>query len=94
MIKWLEAGANIEKFPKIAEADKSTLLVGGPEGVWLYENSPYPMKLRNKFFAIGSGSDAAMAAWCDFHDDVYQQLGALAWMQAEYVERHIKERSI
>lgn len=60
--KWLEAGSAVDTFPKIAEADKANLLIAGPDGLFLYENSPHPMRLENKFFAIGSGGDAAMAA--------------------------------
>ena len=60
--KWLESGADVEMFPKIAESDKANVLVAGPNGLFLYENSPHPMQLENKFFAIGSGGDAAMAA--------------------------------
>jgi hypothetical protein len=40
---------------------------------------------------IGTGftSDGMrMAAWFDLNPDVYQTLGALAWLQAEYVHRH------
>lgn len=40
---------------------------------------------------IGTGftSDGLrMATWCDSHDDVYQMLGGLAWLQAEYIKRH------
>lgn len=40
---------------------------------------------------IGTGftSDGLrLATWCDNHDDVYQMLGAIAWLQAEYIKRH------
>ena len=57
---WLESGADPEKFPKIAEQDKANLLVAGPRGLYLYENSPFPMRLENSFFAIGSGGEVAM----------------------------------
>lgn len=60
--KWLEAGADVDAFPKIAESDKANVLVAGPDGLFLYENSPHPLRLDNNFFAIGSGGDAAMAA--------------------------------
>jgi hypothetical protein len=29
-----------------------------------------------------------MVMWADHHPDVYQMLGALAWLQHEYVHRH------
>jgi hypothetical protein len=34
------------------------------------------------------GEGLRVATWADFHDDVYQMLGALAWLQAEYTHRH------
>jgi hypothetical protein len=40
---------------------------------------------------IGTGftSDGLrLATWCDLHDDVYQMLGSLEWLKAEYIERH------
>ena len=41
------------------------------------------------FVGTGFTRDGLRAAtWGDFHSDVYQMLGALAWLQAEYVERH------
>jgi len=35
-----------------------------------------------------TGDGMRLALWCDTHEDVYQMLGALAWLQAEYIERH------
>lgn len=40
---------------------------------------------------VGSGftSDGMrVSTWGDFHDDVYQMLGAIEWLKAEYLERH------
>ena len=59
--QWLVSGADSARFPNIAEADKANVLVAGPDGLFVYENSPFPMRLENKFFALGSGGDAAMA---------------------------------
>lgn len=40
------------------------------------------------FIGTGFTNDGLrMAVWCDYHQDVYQQLGALAWLQHEYVAR-------
>jgi len=36
------------------------------------------------------GNSLRVSTWCDYHQDVYQQLGALAWLQHEYVERQTK----
>lgn len=41
------------------------------------------------FIGTGYTADNMRAAlWCDQHPDVYAMLGALAWLQAEYVHRH------
>lgn len=42
------------------------------------------------FIGTGFGDDgkSRFAHWSDSHDDVYQMLGALAWLQHEYVARH------
>ena len=43
---------------------------------------------------VGTGFTAdglRMATWIDLHPDVYQMLGALAWLQAEYIHRHTGE---
>jgi len=40
---------------------------------------------------IGTGfihEGLRVATWADYHDDVYQMLGALSWLQHEYVHRH------
>lgn len=42
---------------------------------------------------IGSGfthDGLRVATWCDFHDDVYQVVGSMEWMKAEYLDRHTK----
>lgn len=42
---------------------------------------------------IGSGfthDGLRVATWCDFHDDVYQVVGSMEWLKAEYIERHVK----
>lgn len=59
---WLEAGANHCEFPKPNGDERCDVLVAGPSGLRLYQNSPHAMRLENKFFAIGCGGDAAMAA--------------------------------
>ena len=42
---------------------------------------------------IGSGfthDGLRVATWCDFHDDVYQVVGSMEWLKAEYLDRHAK----
>lgn len=39
---------------------------------------------------VGTGFTAEgnrLAMWCDTHPDVYQMLGSIAWLHAEYVQR-------
>lgn len=62
LIQWLANGADVDNFPRFAEGDKADVLVASKDGLRLFQSSPYPMVLENKFFAIGSGCDAAMAA--------------------------------
>jgi hypothetical protein len=41
------------------------------------------------FIGTGFNADGARAAvWCDHHDNVYEMLGSIAWLQHEYVHRH------
>ena len=40
---------------------------------------------------IGTGftqDGLRVSTWCDSHDDVYQMLGSLEWIKAEYLHRH------
>ena len=40
---------------------------------------------------IGTGflaDGCRITTWCDTHENVYEMLGSLAWVQAEYVHRH------
>lgn len=42
---------------------------------------------------IGAGftqDDMRVTTWCDYHTDVFQMLGSLAWLQAEYLDRHTR----
>lgn len=41
------------------------------------------------FIGTGFTSDGSrVALWTDHHDNVYEMLGALSWLQHEYVHRH------
>ena len=41
------------------------------------------------FVGTGFCSDGSRAAvWCDTHENVYEMLGALSWIEHEYVARH------
>lgn len=44
---------------------------------------------------IGTGftnDGLRVSTWCNTHDDIYQMLGSLAWLQAEYIKR-VTERN-
>lgn len=65
MKHWLTAGADPLAFPaQQRDEEKSvSMLVACPDGKLLqYENTPYPLVLENKRWAIGSGRDFAVAA--------------------------------
>jgi hypothetical protein len=34
------------------------------------------------------GDGARVSTWSDFHPNVYEMLGSLAWLHAEYIHRH------
>lgn len=41
------------------------------------------------FIGTGFVSDGArLSVWFDQHENVYEMLGSLAWLHAEYVHRH------
>lgn len=42
---------------------------------------------------IGTGytsCNGRLAIWVDLHDNIYEMLGSLSWLQHEYVERHTR----
>ena len=66
MFAWFKAGADPEQFPadQVSEEDRTDFLVITPKKqILLYQKSAYPLNMTaNKFFAIGSGRDFAIAA--------------------------------
>jgi hypothetical protein len=41
------------------------------------------------FIGTGFCADGGrLSLWCDQHTNVYEMLGSLAWLQAEYIHRH------
>jgi len=65
VVHWLGAGAEPDKMPAIQRDAKECVsaLVIRPDGkVLQYENTPHPIRIENKTWAIGSGRDFAMAA--------------------------------
>jgi len=63
LIEWFKSGANPKEFPKEAR-DKDTVLITikHPRIIRLYEYSPVPIRIENKFWAVGSGDHLALMA--------------------------------
>lgn len=65
MHHWFAQGAKREDFPAMQRDVKEcvTMMVVEPSGrILQYENTPDPIVIENRFWAIGSGRDFAMAA--------------------------------
>ena len=63
MLVWLEGGADPEKYPQGMKDELATVLLIKPNGeAHLYMKGPHTSPIGNKFIAIGSGGEAAMAA--------------------------------
>lgn len=63
VIAWLIAGAKPEQFPEPATKGEADILMVKPDGsIYLIQSGPHFTQLENRFFAIGCGADAAMAA--------------------------------
>lgn len=47
----------------------------------------------HSYVGTGFSSDGKqrVSTWCDHHTDVYQMLGAIAWLEHEYVHRHTSD---
>lgn len=66
-INWFESGGDAESFPSHIGIGEGmfgfTALVVNPEGeLHLFECSPFPMRVLDDNFAIGSGAEVALAA--------------------------------
>lgn len=65
MLAWLEAGEDPEEFPASQrDADDAVAVLVVRKGGWIdvYERTPFPMRIEDKFYAMGSGRDYALAA--------------------------------
>jgi ATP-dependent protease HslVU (ClpYQ) peptidase subunit len=65
MLMWFRNGADPEKFPenqKDTDTCATVLVVTKDRQILQYESSPYPIRIENEFWAVGSGRDYAMAA--------------------------------
>ncbi len=63
MMTWYESGADPAKYPPMqATSDWVRLILVTKKGVFMYEERPVQMPLKEKFFAWGSGRDFALGA--------------------------------
>ena len=65
MVSWFRDGCDVDSFPaqqRDAKECASILMVNGDGFIYQYENTPFPIQLQDKFWAIGSGRDFAMTA--------------------------------
>jgi ATP-dependent protease HslVU (ClpYQ) peptidase subunit len=65
MQEWIRSGHPVDRFPtpqRDAKDCVSMLVIHRDGTVWQFENTPHPIVIENKFWAIGSGRDYAMAA--------------------------------
>lgn len=65
MVQWLKGGARPKTFPAAQRDEKSwvpvVVVVRGGE-IKMYERTPYPARVLDSKYAIGSGRDFALAA--------------------------------
>ena len=73
LFEWVKRGRKEKDFPKIQSKtdDNASLLVIDHGRILKYEVSPIPIIFEDKFFAMGSGRDYALAAMFLGKDAVY-----------------------
>jgi 20S proteasome alpha/beta subunit len=60
---WVERGRKEEDFPRSQEKDDYAIaLVIEGSRILCYDRTPHPVEIFSKFYAVGSGKDAAMGA--------------------------------
>lgn len=64
MFAWVENGCDPKELPAFQRTDDyvAMLMVGADRIAYRYDCGPFPLKLEDKFTAIGSGRDFAIAA--------------------------------
>lgn len=60
MLAWLKAGSIHGNEPDLKGADDFFILRLAHDGLWLYADSVYPDRLKEKAFAVGCGCDIAL----------------------------------
>jgi hypothetical protein len=72
-----------ERPPELGEPNEA-LVHGLRNLLQMAENGRLQSLIATGFTSEGN----RLGVWFDAHPDVYQMLGALAWLQHEYVHRH------
>lgn len=72
MRDWFMNGRQKQDWPQIQSTDKDayTMFVDWAGRLWIYEDFPHPIALENRYDAMGSGRDFALAALELGHDAV------------------------
>lgn len=61
-VEWLQQGGVPADKPKLADDCMTLLMVDGRGKAWTYHSALHPVPILLPFYAVGSGSDYAMAA--------------------------------
>ena len=63
LLEWFKSGRDPAKFPEIQKTDDcaSALFIDAKRRAFGYEKSPFPQQNEQKFMAMGSGRDYALA---------------------------------
>jgi ATP-dependent protease HslVU (ClpYQ) peptidase subunit len=64
VMAWVEAGADPATVPPFQRTDdwQGVVHIRTDASIWLYERGPMPFRVEDKFIALGSGHDLALAA--------------------------------
>lgn len=79
--------SNVSALPgcNIPTSEPNPVVVEAVEKLWELAKSGQ----LQSFVGVGVSDDGLrVSIWADFHDDIYQMLGSLAWLQEEYIQRH------
>ena len=68
MRQWVMSGCKVDDFPALQATDEyvSMIIVSKPKKgkpvIMVYDTTPFPYQIEDKFYAIGSGKDFALAS--------------------------------
>lgn len=66
---WVRTGMKVEDFPAGQRTTPGSMMLIMPDGeIRHYGNEPYPMIIEDKFYAVGSGDEYALATMYLGHD--------------------------